>query len=126
MNGKIRRSVSWVAIYVIALTTILSAFSAPRPASAAFDPFSIICHSGPQDASPADTGPAAPASLPNHACDHCTLCNAAPTAAVTFDGVVVGILAPAKPLRVLRPTESIRHDDIGSSPRQAQGPPSTT
>ena len=126
MRVWLRRSVGLLAIYVIALTTILSSFSAPRPASAAFDPFSIICHSGPQSETAAGQQPAAPASLPTKACDHCTLCNAAPAASVTFDGVIVGILAPARPLAVLRPAEAARHDDIGGSPRQAQGPPSTT
>jgi len=115
-----------LAIYLIALTTILSAFAAPPAVSATLDPFSIICHSGSADAGQTDTGPAAPASLPNHACDHCTLCGAAPTAAVTFDTVVFGYLAPAKPLHALRPAGSATHDDIGASPRQAQGPPATT
>ena len=119
----VQRIVGVLAIYLIVLTAILSAFSVPQPASAAFDPLSVICHSGPQVASPADDGPAAPSSLPKQACDHCTLCNVAPAVAVVFDGIVVGILAPAKPLHALRPIESVRHDDIGGSPRQAQGPP---
>lgn len=126
MRLWLRRSVSVLAIYVIALTTILSAFAVPQAANAAVDPFSIICHSGPLGAAQTDTGPATPASLPNHDCDHCTLCGAAPTAAVTFDGVVVGYLVPTKPLHALRPADSAVHEDIGGSPRQAQGPPATT
>lgn len=124
MRVWLRRSVGLLAIYVIALTTILSAFSAQRPASAAFDPFSVICHSGTGTADATDQAPAQHA--PTKACDHCTLCNGAPAASATFDGVAIGILAPATHLRVLRPAESLAHADIGGSPRQAQGPPSST
>jgi len=115
-----------LAIYMIALTAILSAFSVPESAGAAFDAFSIICHSGSQDGSQTDTGPAAPGSLPNHACDHCTLCNAAPTAATAFDAVVVAYRVPTQPLRAPQPADAIAHADIGGSPRQAQGPPQLT
>ena len=122
----VRKSVSLLAIYLIALTTILSTFSAPQTASAAVDPFSIICHSGASDAPPGDSGPAFPASMPNHACDHCNLCNAAPTASVTFDGFVIGHLAPSKPLRIRPHAESVARYHFGGSQRQPQGPPSTT
>lgn len=123
MRVWLRRSVGLLAIYVIALATILSAFSAQRPASAAFDPFSVICHSG-TDA-PAATEQAPAQQAPTKACDHCTLCNAAPAAFATFDGVVIGILAPSAQRRVLRPAQSLPQADIGGSPRQAQGPPSS-
>ena len=124
MRVWLRRSVGLLAIYVIALTTILSTFSAPRPASAAFDPFSIICHSGTGTTASADQAPAEQA--PAKACDHCTLCNATPAAFATFDGVVIGTLAPAAQACVLRPAESLPQADVGGSPRQAQGPPSKT
>lgn len=125
MRIWLKRSVSLLAIYVIALTTILSTVAAPRPAGAIFDPFSVICHTGaPADAA-SEPQPAAPDTQPKQACDHCTLCNATPAAAVTFDGAVIGILAPGRPLHTPRPAESVRHADIGGSPRQAQAPPST-
>ncbi len=126
MRVWLRRSVGLLAIYLIALTAILSSFSGPQPASAAFDPFSVICHSGPQDASQTDTGPATPASLPNHGCDHCTLCSAAPVAAVAFDGVAVDYRTPTKPLHRLRAVAIVTRDDSAGSPRQAQGPPQLT
>ena len=124
MRVWLRRSVGLLAIYVIALTTILSV-AAPPTAGAAFDPFSVICHSG-TDTAAATTETAPAQQSPAKACDHCTLCNAAPVAAVAFDGFVIGVLTPAKPPRAARPAVSVSHDDIGGSPRQAQGPPSTT
>jgi hypothetical protein len=115
--------VSVLAIYVIALTTILSAFAAPPAAGSALDPFSIICHSGAPDAAQTDTGPATPASLPNHACDHCTLCGAAPTAAITFDGVVVGYLVPSLLLQVLTPRSHKARAHLAATQHSARGPP---
>ncbi len=123
MRGWLRRSVSLLAIYVIALTAILSV-AAPT-AGAAFDPFSVICHSG-TDTAAATTETAPAQQSPTKACDHCTLCNAAPVAGVAFDGFVIGVLTPAKPPRATRPAVSVSRDDIGGSPRQAQGPPQLT
>ena len=115
MRVWLRRSVSLLAIYAIALTTILSV-AAPASAGAAFDPFSVICHSGTDTAAATtETAPAQPSPA--------TLCNAAPVAAIAFDGFVIGVLTPAKPPRAPRPAVSVSHDDIGGSPRQAQGPP---
>lgn len=124
MRVWLRRSVSLLAIYVIALTTILSV-AAPPTAGAGFDSFSVICHSS---ADTADTAAAAAEQAPGQqspakACDHCTLCNAAPVAAIAFDGFVIGVLTPAKPPRAARPAVSVSADDSRGSPRQAQGPP---
>lgn len=124
MRVWLRRSVGLLAIYAIALTTILSV-AAPPTAGAAFDPFSVICHSG-TDTTAAATEKAPAQQSPAKACDHCTLCNAAPVAAIAFDGFVIGVLTPAKPPRAARPAVSVSHDDIGGSPRQAQGPPQLT
>ena len=120
----IRRIVSVLAIYLIAITTILWGFSAVQPSGAAFDPFTIICHSGPQDASPSDAGDAPPVFFPQKACSHCILCNVAPTASATFDSFVIGPLGPTKTLCHRPPTELASREHIGGSPRQAQGPPS--
>jgi hypothetical protein len=129
MRIWLRRSVGLLAIYVIALTAILSVFAPAMPAGAtatAVDPFSVICHSGSTTQSDDGSGPAAPASLPAKACDHCTLCNAAPAPAATFDGVVVAYLAPAKVLHAFVAYDSARHDDAGARPWQARGPPQLT
>jgi hypothetical protein len=121
MRLWLRRSVSVLAIYVIALTTILSAFAVPQAANAAVDPFSIICHSGPLGAAQTDTGPATPASLPNHACDHCTLCGAAPTAAP--DAIHAGHLAPSLLLQVLTPRSHKARAHLAATQHSARGPP---
>ncbi|MDO8878155.1 MAG: hypothetical protein Q8M24_20405 [Pseudolabrys sp.] len=111
-----------LAIYVFALTTILSTFSAPRPASAAFDPFSVICHSGPQGDATAAQDPAAPASLPTKACDHCTLCFVA-NALAGPDAIPAGLLAPPAVLHVLTPASSAARAHFAASPHRARGPP---
>jgi hypothetical protein len=113
-----------LAIYAVALTAILSV-AAPQTAGAAVDPFSVICHSG-TDTAAATTEKSPAQHSPAKACDHCTLCNAAPIAAIAFDGYVIGVLTPAKPPRTARPAVSVSHDDIGGSPKQAQGPPQLT
>jgi hypothetical protein len=112
--------VSVLAIYVIALTTILSAFAAPPAASATLDPFAVICHSAAPDAQ-TDTGPA-PASLPSHACDHCTLCNVASSAAPP-DFIVAGQLAAPALLHVLTPASHDARARFIAAQHQARGPP---
>lgn len=75
MRARLNRAVVWAAIFGIALQTILAAFAAPlSPVQAAFDPYTVICHSETQnsDASPAGSQPAAPVQCS----DHCVLCNA--------------------------------------------------
>jgi hypothetical protein len=119
MRLGVRRTVSWVAIYAIALHSILLGV-APLVAAPTVDPFSIICHS---DAATPAEAPASPASAPTHACDHCNLCSAmAPPDAP--DTALAGQLTPAKLLQVLRPATAATRDGIAYNPNRARGPPS--
>lgn len=121
MRVWLRRSVGLLAIYAIALTTILSAFSAPRPASAAFDPFSIICHSGTDTAAATDQAPAQQA--PTKACDHCTLCSATAAAFTGRVSIAVGRLDPPAVLHVLTPVSTAAHAHFAAHPHLPRGPP---
>lgn len=115
-----RRSVSVLAIYVIALTTILSAFSAPRPAGAAFDPFSVICHSGP--AAGSATGQVPDNQTPTKACEHCSLCFAAASLAGP-EAIPAGRLTPPYVLQVLTPASIATRAHFAGTPNVARGPP---
>src|SRR5271169_3742264 len=96
MRGLAKKALSWVAIYAIAVHTLLVGI-APAFATAAddVDTLSGIClHDG---ATPADRQPAG--MVPGHACDHCNLCSAvAPPPAPGI--VVIGNLMPARLLQV--------------------------
>jgi len=118
----VRKVLSWVAIYAIALHTILLGF-APLMAAPTVDPFSVICHSEAPGAAPAEQAPVGPASAPSHACDHCNLCSAmAPPDAL--DGVVIAELTPTKLLHILGPAFASPRDGIAYHPNRARGPPS--
>jgi hypothetical protein len=120
MRVALRRSLSWLAIYAIALHTILLGV-APLMAAPTVDPFSVICHSQAPGAAPAEQMPASPA--PSHACDHCNLCSAmAPPD--ELDGVVIAQLTPPKLLQVLRPASTSGRAGIADNPNRARGPPS--
>lgn len=120
MRVWLRRSVGVLAIYVIALTTILSAFSTLRPASAAFDPFSVICHSGAESAAATDQAPAQQG--PTKACDHCTLCLV--TAALAGrDAVPAEQLNPPAVLHVVQPVPGAARSRFAASPHLPRGPP---
>jgi hypothetical protein len=108
-----------LAIFAIALHTLLWAAIAPLIAAPSVDPFSVICHSeasGPADQSP-NHGPLRPAN----ACDHCNLCSAV---APPMPGLVlVAIVEPTRVLQVLRPVNMLRHHAIAADPKLARGPP---
>ncbi len=123
MHVWLRRSVSVLAIYVIALTTILSAFSAPRPAGAAFDPFSVICHSGPSAPSTTEQTPAK--QTPSKACDHCSLCLVTASLADP-DAIPAGRLMPPSVLQILRPASTAARAHFSVTPNLARGPPQRT
>lgn len=112
-----RRSISWVAIYAIALHAILWGV-APMTAASPLDPFSVICHS--EAAAPGEQAPAAPAHT--QACDHCNLCSAGPATAALFP-VFAGQLAPARLLQILRPVSAILAGHLATTPKLARGPP---
>lgn len=122
MRVWLRRSVSLLAIYVIALATILSV-AAPT-AGAAFDPFSVICHSG-TDTAAATTETAPAQQSPAKACDHCTLCNAAPIGSGPVS-VMAAQLAPPLVLQVLAPNSHVALLRPATAQHPARGPPRLT
>jgi len=118
-----RKIVSAMAIYAIAINTILWAALAPVPVSASFDPLTAICHSIVDQADSAAQSPDGQPAKPSKACDHCTLCGAAPVSSSAVNAVPAGILEPGRLLRVLRPVEAARATGIVSHQHSARGPP---
>jgi hypothetical protein len=120
MHNLGRKILSWVAIYAVAMHTLLTGI-APVFAAAQdnADPFSVIClHDG---------GAGAPAGLPSglvpgHACEHCNLCSAvAPPPAPEL--VVFGNQMPSRLLQLLRPASVAPGTSIVYRPNLARGPP---
>ena len=118
-----RNIVSVAAIYAIALNTILWAALAPVPVNASFDPLTAICHSIADTTASADQAPGGPPAKPSKACDHCTLCGAAPVSLGDADAVPAGVLVPGRVLRVLRPLDAAAAAGIVSHQHSARGPP---
>ena len=119
MRG-LRRAVGLVAVLAIALHGLLLSL-APLAASAAADPFTIICHSAPQTPGE-DQSPVNP-DIGVHGCDHCNLCSAA-AAPVALDEVLAGHLVPTRLLHVLRPASADTRPSLAASANRARGPPS--
>jgi hypothetical protein len=122
---KLRWAIGWIAIYALALQTVLGGI-APHPANAfdrsvPFDSGAIIClssHGGDTGNIPGDEGPG------SHAGTHCTLCVSPPPplpAAQGGDGLVVGLTAPEPvvPQPLLVPPLS----KIASRPGGPRAPP---
>lgn len=123
MSSRVRRTVSWVAIYAVALHIILLGL-VPFNANGtdAPDPFSVICHTA-AAGQPSDTTPGKPDLIPGHACEHCNLANAvAPPPAP--DGALAAIMAPTRIAHVLRPRSAAPRASVTSDPKLARGPPS--
>lgn len=121
MRGLPRQVTSWVAIYAVAVHSLLAGI-APAVAAApdGVDPFSVICLHDANAASPSDRQPAG--LMPGHACEHCNLCSAA--APPPAPGIVlIGNLAPARLLEVLRPASHAPRAGIAFRPNLARGPP---
>jgi DUF2946 family protein len=116
IGGK--RALTVVAIYAIALHAIL--WGAVSPQAAAYDPFSVICHS--DGADPAGQSPESPSPTPAHACDHCNLCSGGPTP-ITLVPIFAGQLAPARLLQILRPASSANGRHFVTDIHFARGPP---
>jgi hypothetical protein len=120
MIERKRRSVSWLAIFAIALHTILVGLM-PLASAAPIDPFNVICHSQPADSSalPAGSGPA---SVPSGPCDHCKLCSAVATPTAP-DTLLDSNLAPTSLVAVLYPASMAPAGGIARTPKLARGPP---
>lgn len=118
-----RKIVSVLAIYAIALNTILWAALAPVPVGAYFDPLTAICHSVDNQAQSADQSLPGQPDKPSKACDHCSLCSTTPASFSAADAVLAGILEPGRLLRVLRPADAARATGVVSDQHSARGPP---
>lgn len=123
MRSGVKRILSVVAAYAVALHAVLWVAAAPFAPASAVAPLAVICHSeagAPADQAPdygPDHGPLAPA----HASNHCNLCSAiAPPAPYA---VVAGQLAPMRTLDLLRPIGLARREDATADPKLARGPP---
>ncbi len=117
MNGKIRKSVSWMACFAVAMHAILFGASM-QAAGAAVDPFSIICHGAPVVAS--EQAPAG--QTPTKGCDHCSLCFVAASLGGP-DAIPAGYLTPPSVLQVLMPASSAARAHFVGTPNLARGPP---
>src|SRR5262249_27010871 len=114
----LRRSVTALAIYTIAVHSVLWGIETGHSAPA-IDPFSVICHSetsAPANPAPFHQGPLSPA-----VCDHCTLCSAA-TSLVPPE-TFIARLEPLRTFKVLRPVDVVRHDAATVDAKLARGPP---
>ncbi len=121
MRMGVRQVLTWVAIYAVAMHTLLTGV-APTFAAAqdSVDPFSVICLHDADAGSPASQQPSGP--VPGHACEHCNLCSAsAPPAAP--DVALIGDLVPMRVSSILRPVSTIARPGVPSDPKQARGPP---
>ena len=125
MRVGFRATVSWVAIYAVALHVILLGFTPSIVnASATFDPFSVICHSVAHAGAPGNEAPRKADLVPGHACEHCNLCSAAapppaPDVALNVD------FKPTHVLHVLFPASTPTRIGVTSDPKLARGPPQT-
>lgn len=123
LRQQVKTGAAVLAILAIALHTMLWTMAASlTAASAGFDPFSVICHSGSVSSEADDQNAGQPASKPTSACDHCNLCSAAEPASAP-DVVILGRLIPERVLALLSPSSVSRRDGVTSNPKLARGPP---
>jgi hypothetical protein len=115
----IRRGVTLLAIYAVALNVIFLGLSPLGAAAGAVDPFSVICHS--ISDTQGDETPQ-PDLIPGHACEHCNLCSAAAPPPAPTVGLAID-LEPARILQVLRPVSAAPRIGVTSDPKLARGPP---
>ena len=120
MRLLLRRGVTMVAIYAVALHVILLGLAPIAANGEIVNPFSVICHSA-GAAAAGDEAPGKPDLIPGHACEHCTLCSAAPPPEPAV--VPIGHLLPTRLLQVLRPASHTPSAGIAFSPHLARGPP---
>jgi hypothetical protein len=125
MRASVKKTLSVVAIYAIALHAVLWAFGGLMATASPGDPFSVICHSVAPDTADNTQTPALPGRAASYACDHCNLCSSVTPPPVP-DVVLAGRLAPVHVLDVLLPADIGPHDRRASDPERAQGPPQLT
>ena len=123
MRSGLKRSVTLLAIYAVALHVILLGLAPIATNRASVDPFSVICHSPASADVPGDDAPGKPDLVPGHACEHCNLCSAAAPPPAP-DTVLIGNLMPTRLLHVLRPASQGPRAGIAFRPNLARGPPS--
>jgi hypothetical protein len=123
MRAGVKKALSVVAIYTIALHAVLWAFAGSfANAAPGVDPFTVICHSVAPDETADTQTPAVPVHGPSHACDHCNLCGSVTPPPVP-DVVLAGRLTPVRVLDVLRPADLGPHEGRAADPKLARGPP---
>jgi hypothetical protein len=126
MRSHLRKALSVVAIYAIALHAVLWAFAGSfANAAPGVDPFTVICHSVAPDTADDSQTPALPGHTPSQACDHCNLCSSVAPPPVP-EVVLLGRMTPVRVLDVLVPAELGPHDGRAADPRLARGPPQLT
>ncbi len=114
-----KQVLSWVAIYAVAMHTLLTGIGpAFAAAQDSIDPLAVICL---HDAGAGSTS--LPSGLvPGHACEHCNLCSAAtPPPAPSI--VLIGTLMPTRLLQVLHPLSAAPVTGVTFRPNLARGPP---
>lgn len=121
MRTRFRQVLSAVAITAIAMHAALWGGPATRAATAAFDPFSVICHSGGNTDTAPDQAP--DNSAPSHACDHCNLCSSTAPPAVASPATIVVPLLTNQPLNSLAPALTAPHGGVEIALKGARGPP---
>lgn len=119
MRQLLRRSATFLAIYTIALHAVLWGFVV-QPITTAFDPSTVICHSG--VVTPSQQTPDRGAPAPSHACDHCNLCNAI-ASAIVANTELMARFEPVQTMQVLHAVSVARRDEIATNPKVARGPP---
>lgn len=120
MHTRLRRVLSIVVIAAIALHSVLWSGTAIGAATAVFDPFSIICHSGGDTDTIPDQAPAS--SAPSHACDHCNLCSSTPPPAASPTTVVIQLLI-SQESHLLEPVRAFPRGGVEVALNGARGPP---
>ena len=116
MRPLFRHSVTLLAIWAIALHTVLWASIGPLNGQLAIDPFTVICHSG--TSGPVEQAP--PPIVPAHPCDHCTLCSAIASPPVPDTSLTLRL----EPVRVLQVLVGVAPgDDVTADLKLARGPP---
>ena len=120
MRLLLRQSVTFLAIYTVALHAMLWGLVAPPTTTNAFDPLTVICHS--EASAPAQQAPDRIPLAPAQACDQCNLCNAIVVPAVA-NTALMARFEPVQTLQVLGPVSIARRDEITADPKLARGPP---